>query len=190
MHKRDEVKYTWILDFTRKVLGAWSNHHAKKTPPAFGDATDSCRRIGAVAAGDGGHRHGCELCCCKPATEEDGVEEFCAFHATRAFSMGSQAPPAMGYFKPYFFHGPFTCMYTSIPWDPDTHPASVTCRAVPAVLSHWRRRGLCVFRSLVREGISAAERSGGGEGGFAQQSPYYFLICLWVSSSIRYDEMV
>lgn len=53
MHKRDEVKYTWILNFTRKILGAWSNHHAKKTPPAFGDATDSCRRIGAVAAGGG-----------------------------------------------------------------------------------------------------------------------------------------
>jgi hypothetical protein len=53
MHKRDEVKYTWILNFTRKVLGAWSNHHAKKTPPAFGDATASCRRIGAVAAGGG-----------------------------------------------------------------------------------------------------------------------------------------
>lgn len=127
MHKRDEVKYTWILNFTRKVLGAWSNHHAKKTPPGFGDATASCRRIGgleplqqAAARGrwrwaGGGHRHGCELCCCKPATEEDGVDEFCAFHATRAFSMGSQAPPAMGYFKPYFFHGPFTCMYTSIP---------------------------------------------------------------------------
>jgi hypothetical protein len=33
IHKRDlnEVKYSWILKFTRKVLGARLNNHAKKT---------------------------------------------------------------------------------------------------------------------------------------------------------------
>jgi hypothetical protein len=33
IHKRDlnEVKYSWILKFTRKVLGAWLNNHPKKT---------------------------------------------------------------------------------------------------------------------------------------------------------------
>jgi hypothetical protein len=75
MHKRNEVKYTWILNFTRKVLGAWSNQDPAslwRRDRFLSPHWSRCSRRRHVAGGQvgGGHRHGCKLYCCKPATEE------------------------------------------------------------------------------------------------------------------------
>lgn len=118
---------------------------------------------------------------------EDGVEEFCAFHATRAFSMGSQARLQWATLS---LISSTAHLHVCIHPYPDTQQVRL---AVPFQRFSLTGGGeaSASSRSLVREGISAAERSGGGEGGFAQHFfPHYFLICLWVSSSIRYDEMV